>query len=293
MNFRTVSGGLRRCFAGISRAAAAVVDWGPAISGAEVGEKTPYFHRIVVSDVPAMRAALEAIGFVAEDAAGHSVIAERLGDGAPPARLRNPATGQVIELFRGNGDEGFDRPAQGDTTIGVPVQGDPAALYEAMRAAAPGITFAAAKDAGREKGVVFRADGQRFILTSKREPFTVVHYNTADWPAAERFYEDVLGYCYFALPNRGDVVRTRLENAGSRVDIEVSDATPRADPGDRRYAGASGFRLVNPKVRLAARRLPRTPGAAWLMEPHDGTGEAVGPLGELLDIVYTPEANEE
>lgn len=257
-----------------------------------MGEQTPYLHRLVVSDVAAMRAALEAAGFTSDSTAGAgSAIAKRLG-GRPSARLVHPRARQAIELYAANGDTGFDRPAQGDTTIGLPVEGDPAALYETMRAAAPGIAFSPAEDAGREKGVVFRVDGQRFILTAKREPFTIVHYNSADWPAAERFYEDVLGFCYFALPNRGEVVRTRLENAGTRVDIEISDATPRATNG-RHYPGASAFRLVNAKVRRAARRLPATPGAAWLAEPHDGTAEAVGPLGELFDIVYTPGTAEE
>lgn len=250
---------------------------------------TPYHHGLVVRNSEQMAAALNVLGFEPIATDGATARMARLLGGDDAVRngvaLRHRGSGQRIDLFEPNGTAPGDGLRDGDITVGIPVSGDPAELYEQMRSAAPSLAFAPAEDAGRERGLRVAIEGHPLVLTQKKEPFTAVHYSPERWPEAERFYEDVLGFCYFPLPNRGDTVRTRIENAPVRVDLEAGPETQPATPETPRR---SAYRLVNDKFDDALARLGES-GAQWVREPENGRAELMGPLGERMELVDAKE----
>ncbi|MCC7363414.1 MAG: hypothetical protein IT303_03500 [Dehalococcoidia bacterium] len=202
-------------------------------------------------DPGAMEALFRALGFT-------ETASVPAGSGAQAA-LRNPATAQEVILAQADGAaEGA--PREGDVSVGVPVGAvDLAELLDQLRAVAPTLAFSEQEQLPKDDAIAVRVDGQRLILTRKKEPFFVIHYSPAGWEAAAPFYEATLGFCFFPLPNRGEVVRTRFENAGGRVDIEVS-----------------------PDVQQAAANVEP---ARWVAPPGGGTGVVRGPFGELIELV--------
>ena len=267
-----------------------------------MGNVTPYHHGISVTNLAAMRAAAAAIGFtriepgaetprhyanVPGDAIGQK-IAGWLGDEITTHYVENPETGQQLDLVEIAAHSRLPRPgvepAQGDTTIGIPVT-DPEGAYAAMRDAAQGLIFSEPEDAGKENGITFSVDGQRFILTRKAEPFSIVHYNARAWPEAQTFYEKVLGACFFDLPNRGQTVRLRVENAPGRMDIEISPETPVAPAGaGKKYPGANHFRLLNLKLTEVEERVRESGVGTWLFPPRGGFAQIYGPTGEFIEL---------
>lgn len=235
---------------------------------------TPFDYGICVGDAGAWTAALAVLGFEPESAADPETPT-----GAPLATLRHPATGQRIRLYPREGPPP-DRPAEGDVTIGIPVQGDPHEVLQALRDAAPSLPVGSIEDMPKEKGVAVILDGQRLILTTKRDPFTVVHYSASDWEEVLEFYESVLGFCFFPLPDRGNAVRTRLENAPGRVDLEASPDTPARTSASTRY-----FRLANAKLDKAEENLPGSRHGRWIEPPRDGRAWIEGPAGEVMEVV--------
>ncbi|MCC6381208.1 MAG: hypothetical protein IT304_01810 [Dehalococcoidia bacterium] len=256
---------------------------------------TPYYHGIVVSDLDAFRSAIAAIGF-APVAGEHGAARGQAGAVAPWLErgtrslcVANAATGQQLHLTELPLALLVPRPAvgavQGDTTIGVPAAGDPREVCARVRVAAGRLEVGEPEDVLREDGVGFVLDGQRFVVTRRREPFTVVHYSLRDWPLARRFYEEVLGYCFFPLPDRAGGERNRVENAGGRVDLSASPGTVVPPPGaGKRYAGANCFRLLNAKLAGAEERLASTGLGHWLVPPAGGFAVAAGPANEVVEL---------
>ena len=267
-----------------------------------MGAVTPYHHGISVTNLAAMRAAAAAIGFtkiepgaetprhyanVEGDKIGQ-MIAGWLGDEISTHYVENPATGQQLDLVeiaaRSLVARPGEQPAQGDTTVGIPCA-DPDAGYAAMYAAAPELEFSGPADAGKEDGITFTVDGQRFILTRRAQPFTIVHYASSAWPEAKRFYEDVLGACFFQLPNRGATERYRVENAPGRMDIEISGTTPIAAPSaGKKYPGANHFRILNLNLDAIPARVEATGLGTWLFPPRGGFAQIYGPTNEFIEL---------
>lgn len=253
---------------------------------------TPCYHGVVVTDLDAFCAAVAEIGFEplrTTLADGERIPSPWTGVAARSALLVNRTTGQQLHLAELPPAQRVSRPAsgpvQGDTTIGLPVAGDPREAWARMRAAAPSLDVGEPEDVPREDGVAFLLDGQRLILTRRRVPFTVVHYSLRDWPLARRFYEEVLGYCFFPLSERNGGERYRVENAGGRVDLHASPATLAPPPGaEKRYPGASCFRLLNASLAGADERLASTGLGRWLAPPADGFAVASGPANEVVEL---------
>lgn len=108
------------------------------------------------------------------------------------------------------------RTLQGDLVIGLQAA-EPRDAYDAMQAADPAVRVSAPSEDAREKGMRLTGrDGQQFVLTRER-PFAVLHYRARDWPAARRFYEEVLA------PASRRASRARLASSASG-----SMASPRA-----------------------------------------------------------------
>ena len=119
---------------------------------------TPHHHGISVRDLAAWRAAIAPLGFFVPEPGAETprhyanvdgdpigrMIAPSLGDEIFTHYIENPATGQQIDIVqiarRSLVARPSGAPAQGDTTIGIPVAG-PYAAYEAMKAAAPALDF--------------------------------------------------------------------------------------------------------------------------------------------------------
>jgi len=242
-----------------------------------VAGDTPFDYGICVGDAGAWTSALSVLGFEPEPVTQSATPA-----GDPLGALHNPKSGQRIRLYRREGPPPAG-PAEGDVSIGIPVEGDPHEVLESLRTAASSLPFGAVEDLPKEKGLAVTVDGQRLILTSRREPFTVVHYSDGAWHEVLEFYESVLGFCFFPLPDRGNAVRTRLENALGRVDLEASPDTPARDSASTRH-----FRLANAKLDQAEENLPGSRHGRWVEPPRDGRAWIEGPAGEVMEVVGRP-----
>jgi len=236
---------------------------------------TPYDYGIPVGDAAAWGRVLATLGFEPVDDPGPAPA----GRAAPLVILQHPQSGQRIRLYQRVG-AAPPGPAEGAVTIGIPVAGAPADVLDAIRTAAPSLSVRDVEEMPKEKGIAVVLDGQRLILTSKSEPFTVVHYSADAWPNVLEFYEDVLGFCFFPLPDRGAAVRTRVENALGRVDLEASPATPPRSGSD-----VGHFRLVNAKLDQAEERMSGTDRGRWVAPPEGGQAWVEGPAGELMELL--------
>ncbi len=262
---------------------------------------TVYHHGISVRDLAAWRDAIAVLGFTAIEPGAQTprhyrnvegdqigrYIAWWLGDEIRTHFIENPATGQQIDLVeiasRSLRPRRTDAPLEGDTTIGVPVD-DPAAAYEAMRAAAPDLAFGEAVDAG-EDGVGFTVEGQRMVLMPEGSPWTRVHYGAAGWPKARDFYTGVLGFALRPQSSETGAARFLIEDCGGRVEVEVSEATACPGEGDgKMYLGGNHFRLLNPDWEGIESRLTQSGLGSWLWQPRNGFAQIFGPSGESIEL---------
>ena len=183
------------------------------------------------------------------------------------------------------------QPAQTDLTIVVPVEGDPADVYEEMRAGSPTISMTDPVAAPDREGIAFVIDGQTYILTSGSIPFAIVHYSSEDFLAARAFYEETLGLQLEGVP--GIEGRYRFAGMDAVLEVEVRDTTPPVDRATgKRYCGGSYFRMTNVSLSaVAALDLPApdvldvaTGTAEWFFAPEGGAGYIYGPLGEMIEL---------
>ena len=183
------------------------------------------------------------------------------------------------------------QPAQTDLTIVVPVEGDPADVYEEMRASSPSIPMTDPVAATDREGIAVTIDGQNYILTAGSVPFAIVHYSSGDFPAARAFYEKTLGLKLESVP--GSPGRYRFAEMEAVLEVEVRDTTPVLDPATgKRYCGGSYFRMTNVDLSaVSALGLPApdvlavaTGAAEWFFAPGNGAGYIYGPLGEMIEL---------
>ena len=183
------------------------------------------------------------------------------------------------------------QPAQTDLTIVVPVEGDPADVYQEMRAGSPAISMTDPVTAPDREGIAVVIDGQNYVLTSGSTAFAVVHYSSEDFPSARAFYEETLGLPLEGVP--GTEGRYRFAEMDAVLEVEVRDTTPALDPvTGKRYCGGSYFRMTNVSLSaVAALNLPApevldvaTGNAEWFFAPEGGAGYIYGPLGEMIEL---------
>jgi hypothetical protein len=263
-------------------------------------------HGLHVADLARTKAALRAIGYTAtqpgaaeplefrnvpEDPVGQQT-AHALGDRYITHYIENPATGHQIDLIQIEPEFIQQRPsrapAQGDLTIGVPVP-DPWAAYRTLRDTDGREGFSEPVDCPEEDGIrFFGCDGQDFILTRRPDAFATVHYNTSGFPAARRFYEEVLGFGVSEIgSHEPGVARYRLDGVGGRLELRVADdvAVPDYQVTAKRYAGANHFRLLGIDMQGVATRIAETGLGGFLLGPFpNGFAFLYGPSNE------TPEA---
>jgi hypothetical protein len=261
-------------------------------------------HGISTTNLAALKASLRAVGFTATQPGAPQPLIYRnrvgdpigqltaavLGDHYETHYVENPETGQQIDLIEL--DAGFTtprlsaRPMQGDLVIGLQAA-DPRAAYPAMRSADPTAHFGAPLEDEREKGLRFTGrDGQHFVLTSER-PFAVLHYSAQDWPAARRFYEEVLRVGVSPRETRAPGVRRfGLDGIHGRMDIEVSAETPRMPFGEygKHYPAANHYRLVGRDVDGIVARLAASGLGGFVLPAFAGFAFVHGPANETIEI---------
>lgn len=262
-------------------------------------------HGISCSDIVQTKKVLTTLGFTAfqpgapeplvyrnhpDDPIG-TVTAPVLGDEYHTHYVENPATGQQIDLIEiqqaGLVPRPCDAPAQGDLVIGIPVD-DPQASFEAMQAVDPDVTYSKPIKVPEEDGIRFVwRDGQHSILTTNPDPFAILHYSTADFPKAKRFFEEVLQVGIDALPDRSDgVARYRLQGIKGRMDVEVRDETKRLDfrAWGKHYPSANHFRLIERDFAHVQKKLEDPTLGGYVIEPMGGFMFVHGPTSETIEL---------
>jgi len=263
-------------------------------------------HGISCTDIEQTKAILRSIGFtdhqpgapepltyrnVDGDYIGQ-VTAPVLGDVYHTHYVENPVTRQQIDLIEISAHalqpRDWHEPAQGDLIIGIQVD-DPATAYAAMteveaRAESPQ-RYSEPSQVAAEHGLMFDwRDGQRSMLTTQ-PPFAMLHYNTRDFPAARRFYEEVLGIEVTAVETSAATTRYRLANIGGRVDLVVSPTTRILDFAryGKRYPGANHFRLIDQDIDRIVHRIDETGLGGFIIPPANGFAFLYGPAGEAIE----------
>ncbi len=261
-------------------------------------------HGISTTNLAALKASLRAVGFTSTQPGAPEPLVYRnqpgdpigqltaavLGDHYETHYIENLETGQQIDLIEL--DPAFTtprpsaRPLQGDLAIGLQAA-DPRAAYTAMQAADPAARFSAPTEDAHEKGLRFTGrDGQHFVLTRER-PFAVLHYSAQDWPAARRFYEEVLRVGVSPREARAPgVQRYGLDGIHGRMDIEVSAETPRLPFSDygKHYPAANHYRLVGRDVEGIVARLAASGLGGFVLPAVRGFAFVHGPANETIEI---------
>ena len=211
--------------------------------------------------------------------------------------VENPTSPQQLFLIEVKEpwlvDEPGSQPAQTDLTIVVPVQGEPDQVYGEMQAASPGVSFSDPVAMPNDDGIAVSVDGQRYILTRSSVPFAIVHYATADFPAARAFYEGMLGLALESVAPGDAAARYRVAAMDAHLEIEVRDDTPVLTPATgKRYRGGSYFRMTNIDLAKVASHDLLAPAvldvatgrAEWFFAPDGKAGYIYGPLGEMIEL---------
>lgn len=261
-------------------------------------------HGISTTNLAALKASLRAVGFTATQPGAPEPLIYRNQPGDPIGQLtaavlgdhyethyvENLATGQQIDLIELDPAFTTPRPSartlQGDLVIGLQAA-EPRAAYDAMQAADPAARFSAPSEDAHEKGLRFTGrDGQQFVLTRER-PFAVLHYSAQDWPAARRFYEEVLRVGVSPRePRTAGARRFGLDGIYGRMDIGVSAETPRVPFGDygKHYPAANHYRLVGRDVDGIVARLGASGLGGFVLPAVRGFAFVHGPANETIEI---------
>ncbi len=262
-------------------------------------------HGISCSDIVATKRVLKVLGFhghqpgapepliyknTADDYIGQ-ITAPVLGDKYHTHYVENTDTGHQVDLIEIQPEaltpRAWDVPAQGDLVIGFPVD-DPMEMYKAMQAADPDCQYSEPFEVPEEDGIRFVwRDGQHSILTRGKDPFAILHYNSADWPKARAFYEEVLQVGVEPLAGReAGCDRFALAGIKGRMDVEVRDSTPRLDfrAWGKHYPSANHFRLIERDFDHIEPKVAEAHEVGYVIPPMGGFQFIHGPTSETIEM---------
>lgn len=269
-------------------------------------------HGVTVTDIEAVQAAFQAIGFSHQNVGGSPALSASSNDKLSwmdaqmePAFgifrslvIENPRTAQQLFLIETTSEQRVprlsDTPCQGDLSIVVPVEGLVRDAYLAMRAASPALDFTESQSAKYREGIRVVIDGQAYILTSADSAGAVVHYSAQNIDAMRASFESVLGVRFEELESDiGGTIRFKFADMSANVEVEASSETVVApSPLGKRYRGGNYYRITNLDFSLIAGSTIESPEPPlvgngswqWCFPIRKKAGYVYGPFGELIEI---------